>query len=111
MLAYRVFVLCYALWISVCSSSTLPSNLIVGYAGWGECDEKIVKAAQDGVNVVIWFAINLLADEETGVCVMDACIRTYTYIYTYACIHTHIHACSVDIHTPVVYIYAFMSYA
>jgi hypothetical protein len=51
-----------------CVSSTpvLPDNLNIGYANWGECDDKIVKAVEDGVNVVIWFAINLLTDEATG---------------------------------------------
>jgi len=44
----------------------LPKTLIVGYANWNQCDEKIVEAVVDGVNVVIWFSINLLADEETG---------------------------------------------
>ncbi len=44
----------------------LPDNLIVGYASWGECDEKIVTAVQDGVNVLIWFAINLSVNPGTG---------------------------------------------
>ncbi len=39
----------------------LPAGkLIVGYANWNQCDEKIVEAVQQGVNVVIWFSINLL---------------------------------------------------
>jgi hypothetical protein len=42
----------------------LPTGkLIVGYANWNQCDEKIVEAVQHGVNVVIWFSINLLVDE------------------------------------------------
>lgn len=45
---------------------TLPENLIVGYANWNECDDKLVTAVEDGVNVLIWFAINLLANETTG---------------------------------------------
>lgn len=38
-------------------------NLIVGYANWNQCDEKIMDAVVQGVNVVIWFSINLLVDE------------------------------------------------
>jgi hypothetical protein len=41
---------------------TLPSKLIVGYANWNQCDESIVDAVASGVNVVIWFSINLLTD-------------------------------------------------
>lgn len=38
---------------------TLPENLIVGYANWGQCDEKIIEIVKDGVNVLMWFSINL----------------------------------------------------
>ena len=45
----------------------LPSGkLIVGYANWNQCDEKILEAVQAGVNVVIWFSINLVVDKNTG---------------------------------------------
>jgi hypothetical protein len=40
-------------------SKILPEKLIVGYANWNQCDEKIVEAVINGVNVVIWFSINL----------------------------------------------------
>jgi hypothetical protein len=43
-------------------TSSLPEKLIIGYANWGECDEKIIEAVENGVNVVIWFAINLVTD-------------------------------------------------
>lgn len=38
----------------------LPEALNIGYANWGECDGKIEQAAADGVNVIIWFALNLV---------------------------------------------------
>lgn len=38
----------------------LPEKLIVGYCNWNQCDESIIKAVVDGVNVVIWFSINLV---------------------------------------------------
>jgi hypothetical protein len=39
-------------------------NLNVGYANWAQCDDKIIKAVEQGLNVVIWFSINLAKDEE-----------------------------------------------
>ena len=48
------------------SNRILPENLIVGYASWNECDDKIITAVEDGVNVLMWFAINLLSNETTG---------------------------------------------
>lgn len=45
------------------AAERLPSKLIVGYANWNQCDDKIVEAVQSGVNVVIWFSINLAVDE------------------------------------------------
>ena len=49
-------------------SRVLPAgNLIVGYCNWNQCgDDSIVRAVQEGVNVVIWFAINLDYDPATG---------------------------------------------
>ncbi|KAI9141770.1 hypothetical protein BKA69DRAFT_1072603 [Paraphysoderma sedebokerense] len=40
----------------------LPKSLIVGYGNWGQCDSKIIQAVKDGVNVVIWFSIDLAVD-------------------------------------------------
>jgi accessory colonization factor AcfC len=50
---------------SICliNSAPLPDKLLIGYANWGECDDKIIQAVENGVNVVIWFAINLVTDE------------------------------------------------
>lgn len=42
-----------------CEKKQLPSNIVVGYCNWSQCDEKVTTAVQDGVNVLIWFAINL----------------------------------------------------
>lgn len=44
------------------SMPALPAKLIVGYANWNQCDDAIIQAVQDGVNVVIWFATNLAVD-------------------------------------------------
>ena len=44
---------------NTCSPKQLPSRLIVGYANWNQCDESLVQAVRDGVNVLIWFSINL----------------------------------------------------
>jgi chitinase len=46
--------------VALSSANPLPPGpLIVGYANWGECDQEIVQGVRNGVNVVIWFAINL----------------------------------------------------
>lgn len=45
---------------------SIPDKLIVGYANWNECDEKIIQAVKEGVNVVMWFAINLAVSADTG---------------------------------------------
>lgn len=44
----------------------LSKPLIIGYCNWSQCDDKIVEAVRDGVNVVIWFSVNLVRDAETG---------------------------------------------
>jgi hypothetical protein len=44
----------------------LPKKIIVGYANWNQCDDKIIESVKSGVNVVIWFSINLSIDETTG---------------------------------------------
>ena len=43
---------------------TLPEHLIIGYAD--QCNQKVLQAVQQGVNVVIWFAINLIKNPYTG---------------------------------------------
>ena len=40
--------------------ASLPSDVIIAYANWGECDAKMERAAAHGVNVIIWFAIQLV---------------------------------------------------
>jgi len=42
--------------------SKLPEKLIVGYANWHQCDDTVIRAVEQGVNVVIWFSINLSVD-------------------------------------------------
>jgi hypothetical protein len=44
----------------------LPDKIIVGYANWNQCDEQLVTAVQQGVNVLIWFSVNLIANPDTG---------------------------------------------
>jgi len=41
----------------------LPSTISAGYANWAECDEKVERAATNGVNVIVWFALSLLIDD------------------------------------------------
>jgi len=47
------------------AARSLPDgSLLVGYANWGQCDQKLVEAASDGVNVIIWFATDLATGPE-----------------------------------------------
>lgn len=48
----------------------LPDKIISGYANWGQCDEQLVQACADGVNVLIWFSINLAYDDDAGAPIM-----------------------------------------
>ena len=51
---------------SLYQTHTLPEKVIIGYPSWYECDEKVIKAVQQGVNVIIWFSINLITNPVTG---------------------------------------------
>lgn len=44
----------------------LPSRVILGYANWNQCDSKLVEAVEQGVNVLVWFACNLIVDDVNG---------------------------------------------
>lgn len=48
---------------NVCSMK-LPEKIIVGYANWNQCDDSLVEAVERGVNVLIWFSINLSVDAD-----------------------------------------------
>ena len=42
----------------------LPRKLKIGYASWHECDEKIFESVQNGLNVVIWFSIDMAKNSD-----------------------------------------------
>ena len=42
----------------------LPKKLKIGYASWGQCDEKIYEGVQNGLNVIIWFSIDMASNED-----------------------------------------------
>ena len=46
------------------SREILPEKLKIGYANWHECDEKIYEAVQNGLNVIIWFSVDMAANED-----------------------------------------------
>lgn len=58
--------ICGGLMMDTSRSVTLPELIIVGYANWNQCDDKIIQAVKDGVNVIIWFSVNLAVDSITG---------------------------------------------
>ena len=44
--------------------SVLPKKLKIGYANWNECDEKIFEAVENGLNVIIWFSIDMASNKD-----------------------------------------------
>lgn len=69
---YKLTILTFIFTIANVSNSewspkvALPEKLIVGYAGYPRCNEKLIQSAKNGVNVMIWFAIDLLHNYTTG---------------------------------------------
>ena len=47
---------------------TLPKKLKIGYTNWGECDEKVFESVKNGLNVIIWFSIDLNENPITKEC-------------------------------------------
>ena len=44
----------------------LPTKLKIGYANWHECDEKIFEGVQNGLNVIIWFSVDMAANYDNS---------------------------------------------
>ena len=42
-----------------CTPPTLAHHCNTTPANWGQCDDRLVDVVNDGVNVLIWFSINL----------------------------------------------------
>ena len=45
---------------------TLPERLVVGYCNWAQADAAVLQAVRRGVNVLMWFAVDLGTDARTG---------------------------------------------
>lgn len=43
--------------------ASIPSPLIIAYASWAQCDDRIVTAAMNGANVIIWFSLTLQSED------------------------------------------------
>ena len=43
----------------------LPKKLKIGYTNWYEVDEKLYEAVENGINIIIWFSIDLISHPET----------------------------------------------
>ena len=63
---YLFYILIFTNAITIYGKQTpqLPNKLKIGYAKDYECDEKIFEAVQNGLNVVIWFQLNLASNED-----------------------------------------------
>ena len=62
-------------------ASNMASNLpfekfMVAYQSWSECDENVFTAVEKGVNVVIWFATNLVSDSDGNAAMVGGPNRT-----------------------------------
>jgi chitinase len=42
----------------------LPQKLIIGYANWNQCDDSMIESIRNGVNVLMWFSIDLTWRDE-----------------------------------------------
>lgn len=81
------------------SRRVLPGKLVIGYASWSECDEKIITAVQQGVNVVIWFAINLLADDVSGT-MRGKCLHSHMSISIFGLMSHNGRDCCQHLQSP-----------
>lgn len=72
----RVISLALLLHLSLCSvrrtPPELPSQIILGYPTNNECDDKVLSAVQDGVNLVMWFAVVIAYNETSGLPVIES---------------------------------------
>ena len=50
------------------SKPELPKKLKIGYTSWGQCDEKVYESVKNGLNIIIWFSIDLSENPETKEC-------------------------------------------
>ena len=50
-------------------ATSLPSRITLGYCDWNQADEKVIAAVERGVNVIIWFSVNIEKGED-GSCVI-----------------------------------------
>lgn len=67
MVLFNLLLATLALFSSIDAASNVPfDNLMVAYQSWGECDDSVYTAVENGVNVVIWFATNLKSDDDSG---------------------------------------------
>eukprot|EP01006_Ploeotia_vitrea_P048566 TRINITY_DN67251_c10_g3_i1.p1 TRINITY_DN67251_c10_g3~~TRINITY_DN67251_c10_g3_i1.p1 ORF type:complete len:383 (-),score=17.69 TRINITY_DN67251_c10_g3_i1:407-1555(-) len=62
---FRLFFLLFL--VPATAKRFLPDGpLIIAYANWNECDEKMIRAAENGANVLMWFSIDLGAINGTA---------------------------------------------
>lgn len=58
--------LCKCYTINSITTPQLPDRLLIGYANWGQCDQKIIHAVENGLNVIIWFSLTLSKNSSTN---------------------------------------------
>jgi hypothetical protein len=58
---------------TVSFSKMLPRKIILGYCNWSQADEQVLTAVRNGVNVIVWFSVNISKNKE-GKCVIDGAV-------------------------------------
>lgn len=48
----------------------VPKSICLGYCNWNQADHKVIDAVRDGVNVIVWFSVNIVKGED-GSCVIE----------------------------------------
>ena len=63
---FSLLLLLLAFWSGKRTPPQLPEKIILGYPTNNECDQKVISAVQNGVNVVVWFAVVITYNATSG---------------------------------------------
>ena len=104
-MSFRAFIALIVCKFSVIYSIRIfPEKVIGAYGSWNECDDKMVRASEQGANVLLWFSINLISDPITGLPLITTgldfdCVANVTKVLRQMNLSTvSIHACCYTLH-------------
>ncbi|KAJ3004464.1 UNVERIFIED_CONTAM: hypothetical protein HDU68_005098 [Siphonaria sp. JEL0065] len=58
MFVWLALLLSTTFYIMAASIPPLPKHIVLGYASWNQCNDKLIEGVRNGVNVLIWFSID-----------------------------------------------------